>query len=133
MTRFLLDTNILSDVIRNPRGRVAARIADVGEGAVHTNILVAAELRFGAAKKASERLIGQVERVLSVIDIMPFESPADAAYARIRVKLEASGALIGGNDMLIAAHAMATGCTVITDNQREFAKIDGLPVDNWLR
>ena len=133
MTRFLLDTNILSDLVRNPQGSIAARIAEVGDAAICTSIIVAAELRFGAAKKGSERLTNQLERILSVIDIQSFEAPADVAYGRLRAQLEAAGVPIGGNDMLIAAQALATDCAVVTDNEREFARIAGLRVENWLR
>lgn len=133
MTRFLLDTNILSDLVRNPQGSIAARIAEVGDAAICTSIIVAAELRFGAAKKGSERLTSQLERILSAIDIQPFEAPADVAYGQLRAQLEAAGAPIGGNDMLIAAQALATDCAVVTDNEREFARIAGLRVENWLR
>jgi tRNA(fMet)-specific endonuclease VapC len=133
LTRFLLDTNILSDLVRNPQGRIAARIAEVGDDAICTSIIVAAELRFGAAKKGSERLTTQLERILSAIDIQPFDAPADAAYARLRTQLELAGSPIGGNDMLIAAQALATDCTVVTDNEREFIRISGLPVENWLQ
>jgi len=133
VTRYLLDTNVVSDLVRNPQGRVAARVADVGEDAVCTSIIVAAELRFGAAKKGSERLTDQLERVLSVLDIQPFETPADVIYGRLRAQLEAVGTPIGGNDMLIAAHALATDCAVATDNGREFERVSGLKVENWLR
>lgn len=133
MTRRLLDTNILSDLVRNPQGRVAARIAEVGDTAICTSIVVAAELRFGAAKKGSERLTLQLERILSAIEIQPFDAPADAAYAELRVHLEAAGSPIGGNDMLIAAHALATDCILVTDNEREFTRVVGLKVENWLR
>ncbi len=133
MTRYLLDTNILSDLVRNPQGRVAAQIAATGERAICTSIIVAAELRFGAAKRGSERLTMQLERILSAIDIQPFDAPADAAYARLRVQLEATGHPIGGNDMLIAAHALAIGCVVVTDNMREFERVADLEVENWLR
>ena len=133
MTRFLLDTNILSDLVRNPQGRIAARIDEVGDDAICTSIIVAAELRFGAAKKGSERLRIQLERILAAIDIRPFEAPADAAYARLRTQLEAAGSSIGGNDMLIAAHALTIDCAVVTDNEREFVRISGLQVENWLR
>jgi tRNA(fMet)-specific endonuclease VapC len=133
LTRFLLDTNILSDLVRNPQGRVAARIAEIGEAKICTSIIVAAELRFGAAKKGSERLTRQTDSILSLIDIQAFDAPADDAYARLRVKLEASGAPIGGNDMLIAAQALATDCAVVTDNEREFLKVTDLKVENWLR
>ncbi len=133
MTRFLLNTNILSDLVRAPQGRIAARIAQVGGDAICTSIIVAAELRFGAIKKGSERLTIQLEHILSAIDIQPFEAPADAAYARLRAQLEAVGLPIGGNDMLIAAQALATDCTLVTDNEREFVRVSGLQVENWLR
>ena len=133
MTRYLLDTNILSDLVRNPQGRIAARIADVGESAILTSIIVAAELRFGAAKKESESLTRQVETILSAIDIQPFDTPADTIYAALRAKLEAAGKPIGGNDMLIAAQALALDCTMVTANEGEFRRVDGLQIENWLR
>jgi tRNA(fMet)-specific endonuclease VapC len=131
--RHLIDTNILSDLVRNPQGRIAARIAEVGEDTVCTSVIVAAELRFGAAKKGSARLSAQLERVLAAVQILPFEEPADRAYATLRAQLEAAGSPIGGNDMLIAAHAISLGCIVVTDNEREFVRVDGLTVENWLR
>lgn len=133
MTRYLLDTNILSDLVRNPQGRIAGRIAEVGESAICTSIIVAAELRFGAAKRGSARLAEQLERILSALDVQAFDAPADAAYAELRTRLEAAGNPIGGNDMLIAAHALAAECSVVTDNEREFARVPGLRVENWLR
>jgi len=80
--RYLLDTNILSDLIRNPQGRIANRIREVGEPQVCTSIIVAAELRYGAANKGSIRLARQVEAVLGALDVLPFESSADTASAR---------------------------------------------------
>ena len=131
--RYLLDTNILSDLIRHPQGRVAEQIRRVGEAEVCTSVIVAAELRFGAAKRGSARLAQQLETVLSVLDVVPFEQPADEAYGVIRAQLELAGTPIGGNDLLIAAHAKALGCTVVTDNEREFGRVDGLACENWLR
>ena len=131
--RYLLDTNILSDLVRNPQGRIAEHIRKVGEGQICTSIIVAAELRYGAEKKGSPRLATQLEAVLGALDVLPFETPADAAYGLIRTRIEHAGKPIGGNDLLIAAHAIALGCTVVTDNDREFARIDGLPRENWLR
>jgi len=133
VTRFLLDTNILSDLVRHPQGRVAVRLSEVGDREICTSIIVAAELRFGAEKKGSEQLTRQLERILAAIDIRPFDAPADAAYGKLRARLEAAGAPIGGNDMLIAAHALAMGCAVVTDNEREFTRIGDLKVENWLR
>ena len=131
--RLLLDTNIVSDLVRHPSGRSAMRIADVGESAVCTSIVVAAELRYGAAKKGSARLTAQLEQVLGALEVLPLKGPADHAYGQIRSQLEAAGQLIGGNDMLIAAHALSLGYAVVTDNEAEFRRVAGLEVLNWLR
>ena len=131
--RYLLDTNIVSDLVRHPQGLVAARVAQVGEAAVCTSVIVAAELRFGAAKKGSARLTRQLEAVLGALEVLSFEAPADVTYGQVRAKLEAAGTPIGGNDLLIAAHAVALGCVVVTDNEREFERVAELTVVNWLR
>ena len=131
--RYLLDTNIVSDLVRNPQGRVADHIRKVGEVQVCTSIIVAAELRYGATKKGSPRLTAQLEAVLAALDVLPFETPADTAYGALRTRLEQAGTPIGGNDLLVAAQALTLGYTIVTDNEREFARIDGLPRENWLR
>ncbi len=130
--RFLLDTNIVSELVRNPQGRAAAKIAEVGEDAVATSIIVAAELRYGAAKKGSQRLADQLEAVLTALEVLPLEPPADATYGAARVALEAAGTPIGGIDLLIAAQALALDMVVVTNNEREFERVDGLRVENWL-
>jgi len=130
---YLLDTNILSDLVRNPQGRIADQIRAIGEARIGTSIIVAAELRYGAIKKGSDRLTAQIEAVLSRMEILPFEAPADTAYGMIRAQLERAGTLIGGNDLLIAAQTIALGHTLVTDNESEFARIDGLAWENWLR
>ena len=132
MTRYMLDTNIISDLIRNPQGKAARRIAKVGEDNVCTSIIVAAELRYGSAKSGSKRLLKAVEDLLGEISVLPFDVPADAEYGGIRSELEAAGKPIGGNDLLIAAHAYATGATIVTANTSEFKRIRGLNVENWL-
>lgn len=131
--RYLLDTNILSDLIRTPQGHIMRQIRNVGETQVCTSIIVAAELRYGAAKRGSPRLTAQLEAILSALDVLPFEAPADAAYGLLRLRLEQAGQPIGGNDLLIAAQTLALGCTLVTDNEREFARIEDLPRENWLR
>lgn len=132
MTRFMLDTNILSHLIRNPQGMVAERITQVGETSICTSVIVAAELRFGAAKKASGRLSERVAAILSLLDVIPLDQPVDDHYAILRAQLEAKGQQIGANDLLIAAHALSFGYTVVTDNEREFRRVEGLQVENWL-
>ena len=103
---YLLDTNILSDLIRQPAGRVRDRIAECGEDSICTSIVVASELRFGAAKKGSARLTAQMEAVLGAISVVPLEEPADRHYA--------------------------SGRTLVTANEREFRRVPGLAVENWL-
>jgi tRNA(fMet)-specific endonuclease VapC len=131
--RYLLDTNTVSDLIRNPQGRVFARIQQLGEAQVCTSIIVAAELRFGAAKKQSARLTAQLEAVLGLLEVLPWKAPADSTYGRIRNRLERNGRPMGANDLLIAAQAITLGCTIVTDNEKEFARIPELARENWLR
>lgn len=131
--RYLLDTNIVSDMVRHPRGSVAGRIREIGEQAVCTSVIVAAELRYGVIKKDAAKLTAQVEAVLGTLEVLPFEPPADITYGEIRSRLEQVGATIGNNDLLIAAHALTLGHTLVTDNRREFARIEELPSEIWLR
>jgi tRNA(fMet)-specific endonuclease VapC len=132
LTRYMLDTNIISDLIKNPQGRAARRIARLGEDNICTSVIVAAKLRYGCAKSGSKRLLKAVEDLLGEIDVLPFDIPADAEYGDIRSKLEAAGKPIGSNDLLIAAHAHATGTTIVTANMDEFKRVRGLKVENWL-
>lgn len=130
--RFLLDTNILSDLVRHPQGVVADRIRIVGGASVCTSIVASAELRFGAEKKRSHRLARQVETILSGIETLPLIVPFDDIYARMRAHLERAGVSIGANDMLIAAHALTANLILVTDNEREFARVPKLKIENWL-
>jgi tRNA(fMet)-specific endonuclease VapC len=130
---YLLDTNTLSDLIRQPQGRVADRIEAVGEENVLTSVIVACELRYGAAKRGSRRLTKQVEAVLGALAIRSLESDVEGIYATIRVALEKKGTPIGAHDMLIAAHARAIDAVCVTDNVAEFKRVPSLRVENWLR
>ena len=129
---YLLDTNILSDLVVHPAGSVAARVAKVGEDAVGTSIIVACELRFGAAKKRSSRLTTRVEQLLERMEVLPFGAEADRHYGELRARLERRGTPIGPNDMLIAAHALSAERILVTDNVSEFRRVSGLVVENWL-
>jgi tRNA(fMet)-specific endonuclease VapC len=130
---YLLDTNILSHLVRQPQGDVAKRIGVVGEANVLTSVIVACELRYGAAKRASRRLTRQVEAVLGALTIRPLESDVERIYASIRTALEKKGTPIGAHDMLIAAHARAIDAVCVTDNVAEFKRVPALKVENWLR
>ena len=130
---YLLDTSTLSHLIREPQGPVSERIATVGEDRVFTSVVVACELRYGAAKRGSKRLTRQVEAILGALTIRPLESGVEPLYAALRVALEKRGRPIGANDLLIAAHAKALGATCVTDNVSEFGRVPGLRVENWIR
>ncbi len=103
--RYLLDTNIISDLVRRPQGQVASRIAEVSEDSVCTSIIVAAELRCGAEKSGSKQLSQRVDLLLSALEVLPLEPPTDHRYAKLRHHLTRQGSPIGPNDLLIAAHA----------------------------
>ena len=130
--RFLLDTNVLSDLLKHPAGAVSQRIGAVGEDAVITSIVVACELRYGAAKKGSPALSSRVDQLLSTIEVLPLDEGVDEKYGDIRAALERAGTPIGANDYLIAAHALASDLTLVTDNVGEFSRVPGLDVENWL-
>ncbi|MDT9598945.1 type II toxin-antitoxin system VapC family toxin [Sphingosinicella rhizophila] len=127
-----MDTNIVSDLVRHPQGRIFDHIRKVGDANVATSIIVASELRFGAVKKNAPKLSAQLERVLSVLPVLPFEHPADEHYGILRADLERRGRPIGGNDMLIAAQAIALDAVLVTANRSEFARVADLQVENWL-
>jgi tRNA(fMet)-specific endonuclease VapC len=130
--RYLLDTNILSDFLRNPDGRAVQRAALAGEATICTSIIVACELRYGALKKGSVRLSERVEKLLESLEVLPLDKECDRQYAEIRLHLDQKGRPIGPDDLLIAAHALALDLTLVTASIEEFSRVSGLRVENWL-
>lgn len=130
--RYLLDTNVLSALLKQPAGPVTEHIRAVGEDALCTSVVVACELRYGAAKKGSPTLASRVEELLSAIEVLPQGENADEDYGRLRAALEKQGTPIGANDYLIAAHALSLGLILVTDNVGEFSRVRGLRWENWL-
>lgn len=130
--RYLLDTNIVSVVVKQPACPLAKRIAALRKETYCISIVVASELRYGANRKASAKLTRQVEAVLEGFDIMPLEEPVDRHYGSIRAELARLSQPIGQNDLFIAAHARALGLILVTNNEREFSRVSGLKVENWL-
>ncbi|TDK37620.1 type II toxin-antitoxin system VapC family toxin [Rhizobium deserti] len=128
----MLDTNIASDLIRFPNGKVAVRIASVGTSACCISALVASELRYGVAKKASSRLETLVEEMIHRLTVVPYEDVSTMYYAAIRSDLTRKGVLIGPVDLFIAAHARSLDLTLVTANVREFSRVPELKVENWL-
>lgn len=129
---YLLDTNILSDLIRQGRdSRVAAVLAE-RDAETATSIVVAAEIRYGVARKGSARLAERADAVLSTIPILPFGTPADRHYGEIRAFLERAGTPFGPNDLIIASQCRALGLTLVSANRDEFRRVPDLKVENWL-
>jgi tRNA(fMet)-specific endonuclease VapC len=131
--RYLLDTNIISDFIRNPQGGAYQKIMAIGDGACATSIIVSCELHYGIEKRQAHQFAKRVQSVLAILPILALDAPADRMYGKIRCALEARGKIIGNNDMLIAAQTLALDLILVTDNVGEFSRIEGLKIENWLR
>lgn len=129
--RRTLDTNICSYILRRHPPSMIERFAGLDRGQLWLSAIVAAELRFGAAKLASVRFSATVEAWLAGFDVRPWPLEATLHYANIRVALERAGKTIGGMDLLIAAHAMAEDSVVVTNNAREFLRVPGLAMEEW--
>jgi tRNA(fMet)-specific endonuclease VapC len=134
MALYLLDTNIISDIIRNKEGSCRRRLAALNAEAddVCTSMVVSAELRFGALKKGAPALTRRIEEALASMTIHPLTGEVDRIYAEIRAGLELAGQPIGANDLWIAAHALSLNAILVTDNQAEFARIPRLQIENWI-
>lgn len=132
--KYLLDTNILSDLIKQPQGYAAQKIASLRNAdSCCTSVIVACELRYGALKKGSQTLTAKVDQLLETIEILPLGQNVEFHYARLRVALEHAGTPIGSNDLLIASQASALSLTIVTGNVKEFSRIPDLAVENWLK
>ncbi len=130
--RYMLDTNVVSDMVRNPGGAAVMRSKVVGTESLCLSAVTVCELRFGLRKKNSPTLASRVEAFLAAIPALPFEPEISVLFADIRYWLEHKGTPIGPYDMLIAAHALSLDLTLVTANVREFSRVEGLKVENWL-
>lgn len=130
---YLLDTNTLSRLSREPQGDVAARIVEKGLDELVTSVIVAGEVEYGLARKQSKKLRLNMEAILQTIKIMPLDETVYIHYGAIRADLQRKGTPIGPNDLWIAAHALSLDAVLVTDNEREFSRVSGLKIENWLR
>lgn len=136
MPTYLLDTNAVSELVRHPEGQVARTFRTKEkqpDSILLTSIIVACEVRFGLERNYSVKLADRVEEMLRVLDIAPLGPGVDPVYASIRADLERRGLPISQNDLLIAAHASSLDAVLVTDNVREFKRVKGLRVENWLQ
>jgi tRNA(fMet)-specific endonuclease VapC len=129
--RRTLDTNICSYVLRRHPAAMLERFAGLARDQIWLSGIVAAELRFGAAKLASPRFSSAVESWIAGFDVQPWPLAATHCYAQTRAALERTGQPIGGMDLMVAAHAMAEDSVVVTNNARAFLRVPGLAVEEW--
>lgn len=131
--RFLLDTNICIYIRRKRPPGVLARFQRLKPGEAVLSVITYGELVYGVAKSQSrDQALRQLEELASLVPVMMLPPKAGEFYGEIRAALEAEGAMIGNNDLWIAAHARAAGLTLVTNNEREFRRIDGLKIQNWI-
>ncbi len=130
---YLLDTNIVSNIAREPFGKAALKVLSLRGEVFFISIVVLSELRFGIAKSGSTRATRAIEALLPMFRVVPLEEPADVLYGALRADLERSGRLIGPNDLFIAAQCLALDLTLVSDNEGEFSRVPGLRLENWLR
>jgi tRNA(fMet)-specific endonuclease VapC len=129
---FLLDTNACVDYLTGRYPGVVARIQGCSPEDLFLSVVVVAELRYGADRSTRRRANhSRLDALIEEVESLDFDLRAAATYGRVRTQLEASGTPIGPNDMLIAAHALSRGLTVVTDNTTEFRRVKGLKVENW--
>lgn len=133
MSIYFLDTNIVSELIQNPFGIVRARVDQVGTDNIFMSVIVAGELHFGVFNRGSTRLRQRVYDAFTYIPIRPLPIETDEFYGMMRHDLKIRGLPFSANDMWIAAHAMAEGAIVVTNNIREFSRIPNLKVENWMQ
>lgn len=128
----LLDTNIVSHAMNRPDEHVARRMRQCAQGGLAINPIVAGEIRFGLVKQPSPIRERRFAQILDVLTMMPIDQRVSETYGILRADLARRGTPIGSNDMWIAAHALAAGLTLVTANEGEFLRVEGLPVENWL-
>lgn len=131
--RYLLDTNIVSHAMHEPNGPVGSRITIAGIDNVAISVVTLGELLFGYARKPTPRLKQRLDGFLARSIVLPADTNVAVSYGEVRSTLQQRGQMIGANDLWIAAHALALNVTLVTDNMDEFARVDGLRVENWLR
>ena len=128
----MLDTNTCIYIIKQKPPEVLQRFTAFAVGDVTVASVTAAELTYGAHKSQQvARNLQAVEQFLLPLMVAEFDHPAARTYGRIRAHLEQRGTPIGSLDLLIAAHALALGVPLVTNNTREFARVPGLQTDNW--
>lgn len=132
--RYLLDTDTFSALAKGSSAEAASRFESTAPGAGHVSVITLGEVAYGIAlRPVSQRLRQEIELLQNALVALPLGPGVLPHYAALRVALRKAGTPIGPNDCWIAAHAMAEGLTLVTNNEREFKRVKGLKVENWLR
>ncbi len=129
---YLLDTNICIYVINHKPQQVFERFRQYQLGQLAVSSITASELAFGVEKSGSERNKQALKKFLSPLEILPYDEQAIWHYAQLRHDLQSKGQTIGSLDMLIAAHALALDVVLVTNNTKEFERIERLKLENWV-
>ena len=130
--RYLLDTNICIYIAKHHPPAVRARFARHAASELAMSVITLGELRHGAEKsQAREKALTTLQEIAGSIQVVPLTEAAGQHYGQIRADLERVGLPIGNNDLWIAAHARSAGWTLVTNNEREFARVAGLQIENW--
>ena len=130
--RYLLDTNICIYIRQEKPEAILRRFRRLRPGEAGLSVITYGELFFGAAKSAQrEAAMERLRELLHWLPALALPEPAGQAYGTIRHELAAKGEMIGNNDLWIAAHAMVSDLTLVTNNEREFRRVHGLKIQNW--
>jgi tRNA(fMet)-specific endonuclease VapC len=129
---YLLDTNICIYLINHKPQQVFERFRQYQLGQLAVSSITASELAFGVEKSGSERNKRALKKFLSPLEILPYDEQAIWHYAQLRHDLQSKGQTIGSLDMLIAAHALALDVVLVTNNTKEFERIERLKLENWV-
>lgn len=129
---YLLDTNICIYVINHKPQQVFERFRQYQLGQLAVSSITASELAFGVEKSGSERNKQALKKFLSPLEILPYDEQAVWHYAQLRHDLQSKGQTIGSLDMLIAAYALALDVVLVTNNTKEFERIERLKLENWV-
>jgi len=129
---YLLDTNNASYIMRNDKPALTSRMAHVPPSSLAVSSVTEAELRFGVERRPERQLSAAADFFLRHISILPWDSAAARSYAGLRIDLEMRGKLLGLHDMMIAAHALALGATLVS-HDKAFTRIKSLKVADWTK
>ncbi len=132
--KYLLDTDICIYIINKQTPQVIEKVKTFTPGEIAISVITLSELQKGVSKSLHKKQNqNALDNFISVFTILPFEKPDAKVYGEVVTKLEKQGQIIGGNDLFIAAHSLSRKLTLVTNNEREFTRVEGLCIENWTK